>query len=180
MLAIAIGLAVHVAALVLSGGEARWAIAGGAIAIGGGLVLLLRSIETRRFVAGFAYVFLMLPVLFGVTVNVVDHVLDSQNVYRRPPDVIEAYLRSETPLGSSEATVLAWLKTKGIDARVTRKQIIPGSMDPPSAVDGGAFIASRLASYRKIPFRTFVGAVFIFDDHGALVEIRVRKSVDGP
>ena len=101
------------------------------------------------------------------------------NVWWKPPAQIEASLRSSTPLGTSEQGVLSWLRERGVEANIERGPVRANSEYPLTSTGGAAFIQSDLEHHRFI-FREDVVAFYTFDDSGKLVDLRVRKDVDGP
>jgi len=100
------------------------------------------------------------------------------SVFHRSTTDIEAYLRTQTPLGASHADVIAWLGTRDITAEVINARIRPGSDYPESSVGGASFIHSSIAHY-GLPV-VDVEAFYIFDDNNRLVDITVRRTIDGP
>jgi hypothetical protein len=99
-------------------------------------------------------------------------------VFHRSTTDIEAYLRTQTPLGASHADVIAWLGARDITPQVNNARIRPGSDYPRTSVGGASFIHSSIAHY-GLP-RVDVEAFYIFDDKNRLVDITVRRTVDGP
>jgi len=96
--------------------------------------------------------------------------------HRRSADV-EAYLRELTPLGTSQADTVAWLRTRDVDARVHPGRVEAGLDYPLTKIGGASFIHESIAHYWW-PFRTDVEVFYIFDDDKMLVELRVRKTTD--
>ena len=100
-------------------------------------------------------------------------------VYLLSPKTIERHLLRKTPLGSSEADVLRFLRQQGVSADVATGHIPPSppSDYPLTKIGGEAFIHESIAHYRLV-FRTDVEVFYIFDASGKLVDLRVRKTVD--
>ena len=103
--------------------------------------------------------------------------LPSRFVYWRSEDHIESFLRTQTPLGSSQSDVLDWLRRNGTPASIAVGVIPPGSSYPPTQIGGASFTHQAVAHYR-ILFATDVEAFYIFDATGSLVDLRVRTTVD--
>jgi hypothetical protein len=99
-------------------------------------------------------------------------------VFWRSPDRVEAYLLTKTPLGTPEAGVTAWLRTRGREEVPRKVSIRPNSDYPVTRTGGAAFIHTVVAEYRLI-FWTSVEAFYTFDASGRLVDLRVRATVDG-
>jgi hypothetical protein len=99
------------------------------------------------------------------------------DVFHRPATDVETYLRQQTPLGSSQATTVAWLRSRNVNVRVHAVRVEPGSDYPRTKIGGASFIHESIAHYWW-PFRTDVEAFYIFDDQKKLVDISVRKTVD--
>ena len=103
------------------------------------------------------------------------------NIWWRPPSEIKAYLLTQTPVGSRETQVLAWLDSHDISAEVHR---FPRKVEPTEwrnysfAISQGAtaMIQEVVAQY-GFPFGTSVEAFYLFDE-GRLVDIGVRKTTD--
>jgi hypothetical protein len=110
------------------------------------------------------------------------------NVWWQQPRQIEAYLRSQTPLGSSEQQVVDWLREHAPVQpnvgwlNVTRALIPPHSDYPLTTTGGAAFIQSLLHHERErlIPFGFAwdVEGFYTFDAEGRLVDVRVRITVN--
>ena len=98
-------------------------------------------------------------------------------VYWGAEPSIEAYLKSQTPVGSARSEVTGWLKRHG-DENAFYSAEIPARSDFPLTTTGGkGFIQSDVAHYGW-PFRADIEAFFIFDGRERLVDIRVRRTVD--
>ena len=106
------------------------------------------------------------------------------NVWWGSTSEIKAYLLTQTPVGSREAEVLAWLETRNVSTEVDhfpRKiegQQIERSYDFPIRgrfIDG--MIHEVVAEYGL--FTTSVEAFYVFNE-GHLVDIGVRTTADGP
>ncbi len=104
-------------------------------------------------------------------------VLPTPIVYLRSPERIETYLKSQTPLGSPQRIVLEWLASRGLHPEIHRAHAPPNSEYPLTHIGGPAFSHETLATY-GLP-RVSVEAFYLFDDQGKLVDVRVRKTVDG-
>jgi hypothetical protein len=100
-------------------------------------------------------------------------------VYWGSEDRIEAYLRTQTPLGSPQSRVTQWLSTRGVPSQIHVAVVKPNSSYPPTKVGGSSFIHESIAHYRVI-FRADIEAFYIFDSNGNLVDLRVRREVDAP
>src|SRR5689334_19524642 len=85
-----------------------------------------------------AWVWAVLGVV--VVALVIGAALSHGFIYWRAPDAIEAHLRRETPIGSSSAAVLAWLRTNGRSAELTNIPLRPHSEYPPTEVGSSSFI----------------------------------------
>jgi hypothetical protein len=99
------------------------------------------------------------------------------DVFHRASADIEAYLRLQTPLGSSQTETIAWLRGHDIDARVHEVRVKPGSEYPLTGVGGASFIHESITHYWW-PLRVDVEAFYVFDERGKLADIRVRKTTD--
>jgi hypothetical protein len=99
-------------------------------------------------------------------------------VYLRSEERIETYLKNQTPLGSPQSVVVDWLVSRGIQAEIHEARIRANSDYPLTRIGGAAFAHELLASYalRLVSVEAF----YIFDEQGTLVDLRVRKTVDGP
>jgi hypothetical protein len=98
-------------------------------------------------------------------------------VYWGSEDRIEAYLRTQTPLGSSQLRVTQWLSSHGVPSEIHEAVVEPNSHYPPTKIGGASFINESIARYR-IVFRTDIEAFYIFDSSGNLVDLHVRRTVD--
>ena len=91
---------------------------------------------------------------------------------------IESYLLTETPLGSSEDQVLAYLRSQDFNPAPTWRGVVePNTIYPPNAVAGNSFIRATVGEYMMV-FTTSVEAFYIFGPDRRLVEIAVRKSTE--
>jgi len=91
---------------------------------------------------------------------------------------VAAYLRSETPLGSSVTVVQRWLQQKRLEAAYSGGYIIRAGSDfPPTKVGGSGFIQTTIASYGW-PFETAMEGFYIFDSNERLCDITIRRTVD--
>ena len=90
---------------------------------------------------------------------------------------IEAYLRSQTPVGSTRSEVTGWLKHHGDENAFYAADIPAHSGFPLTTTGGKGFIQSGVAHYGW-PFRADIEAFYTFDGEGRLVDIRVRRTVD--
>jgi hypothetical protein len=111
----------------------------------------------------------------GVTVVYVTY--PGRLVYWRSEGAVEDFLREQTPLGSSQETVLKWLRHEGVKPTVTTAFIPPNSEYPPTRVGGSSFINESLAHYWA-PFPVDVEAFYIFDSDNRLADVRVRDDID--
>jgi len=100
-------------------------------------------------------------------------------VYWRAPPEVELFLRKQTPVGSTEAEVSQWLTARGSAATITRAVVPPNSDYPLSRTGGAAFIHATVAEYRLVLWAA-VEAFYVFDGKGHLVDLRVRRTIDGP
>jgi len=95
---------------------------------------------------------------------------------------IEQSLLRETPLGSSEADVLAHLAKLGVEAYFQRVNFPPSDDYPLSATGGAAYINATIGIYADAAwlfvFDTWVEAFYSFDEDERLVDIKVRKYTD--
>jgi hypothetical protein len=101
----------------------------------------------------------------------------SNDVYRGSEESIETYLRTQTPLGSSQQQVTQWLSARGVGSEVFEAIVEPNSDYPPTKIGGTSFIHESVAHYGLI-FRADIEAFYIFDSQGTLVDLRVRRTVD--
>ena len=99
-------------------------------------------------------------------------------VYWRSEESIEAYLRAQTPLGSTQTNVTQWLRARAIGAEIDEAVVEPNSRYPPTKIGGSSFIHAPIAHYGRI-FRADIEAFYIFDTNRTLVDLRVRRTVDG-
>ena len=98
-------------------------------------------------------------------------------VWWRSASHIEAYLRRETPLGSSQESVRAWVdRTRRIQIPIHQGPVKPHS-DYPVSTTGGASWATVVVSRGWI---TDIEAFYTFDATGHLADVRVRITHDGP
>jgi len=98
-----------------------------------------------------------------------------------PEGIIASYLKRQTPLGTARPGVIGWLKTHDASAKpiVADAPVPANSAYPPTRVGGASFVTEEIASYR-FPFATSVEAFYIFDEHGNLTDISVRRTIDAP
>ncbi len=99
-------------------------------------------------------------------------------VYWRGPEHIEAHLLERTPLGTSESDVLDWLSERSPHYSHRRIPLKPGEGSIPTRIGGSSFVHALIAQYRA-PLHVSVEVSYVFDASARLVEIRVRKTVDG-
>jgi hypothetical protein len=92
---------------------------------------------------------------------------------------IEHYLQDQTPIGSTQDTVVTWLQRRGSGAKLNIATIAPHSTFPPTDTGGASFIQTTIASYR-IVLRADVEAFYVFDANDRLADIGVRRTVDAP
>jgi hypothetical protein len=109
------------------------------------------------------------------------------NTWWQPSQQIERYLRTQTPIGSTEQQVTAWVyehapvQSNGW-GQIVRLPIRPGA-DYPLTTTGGAasmHVVLHAEPERLIPlmFAWAVEAFYTFDSSGRLRDVRVRKTVD--
>jgi len=99
------------------------------------------------------------------------------NLYRSS-ESIAAHLGSKTPLGTSEAAVMTYLKENDMNPDALRTaHVDPDSSYPPSSVEGESFIRALAGEYGVV-FTTSVESFYIFDSDGMLVDIKIRKTTD--
>lgn len=94
-----------------------------------------------------------------------------------PSSVIRWSVLRETPLGSTAAAVGLNVAHRGGRYTVNRVHVEPNSEYPPTATGGESFAAVVLGHY-WMPFRTDVEAFYIFDGHGRLASVEIRKTTD--
>jgi hypothetical protein len=101
------------------------------------------------------------------------------SVFWGPPENVERYLLTQTPLGTSETAVGTWLTTMGVNAQLNRVHVRPKPLGdyPLTAVGGESFIHAPIVSYRLV-FRSWVEVFYIFGADDRLVDLRVRRSTD--
>jgi hypothetical protein len=93
-------------------------------------------------------------------------------------DRIKAHLLAETPVGTSEASVVSRLRANGVEpGEIWRGPVPPNTGYPPSTVPGHSFLHVVVGEYR-IVFTTSIEAFYIFDAERRLAEITVRKTTD--
>ena len=96
----------------------------------------------------------------------------------RSSESVEAYLKSETPLGTPEAAVMAYLKENEMNPDAIRRVHVTISTSyPPSSVEGESFIRALVGEY-DIVFTTSVESFYTFDSDGMLADIKIRKTTD--
>jgi hypothetical protein len=117
--------------------------------------------------------FLVVVVIIGVTY------FPGSILYWGSPLRIEHYLRDQTPIGSTQDTVVTWLRQRGSGAKINVAAIAAHSAFPPTETGGASFIQTTIASYR-IVFRADVEAFYVFDVNARLADIGVRRTIDAP
>ena len=100
-------------------------------------------------------------------------------LYWGSPLRIEHYLQDQTPIGTAQDEVMAWLQRRGSVAKINVAAIAAHSTFPPTETGGASFIQTSVASYR-IVFRADVEAFYVFDANARLADIGVRRTVDAP
>jgi hypothetical protein len=98
-------------------------------------------------------------------------------VYWGSENTIEAYLKTQTPLGSPQERVSQWLGARNLRAEIHQATIKPNSEYPLTKIGGSSFIHESIAHYGPI-FRADIEAFYVFDANGKLVDLRVRRTVD--
>ena len=90
----------------------------------------------------------------------------------------EAHLATQTPQGSSESEVQAYLEDNAVSFTPPwRGPIEPSSEYSPSSVAGSSLIRALVGEYTVV-FVTSVEAYYVFDADRRLVGISVRKTTD--
>jgi len=90
------------------------------------------------------------------------------NIYWQEPNVIEQYLLDQTPVGTSEESVITWLQNRG---KALRRNLAIQHPSP-NQIEGVVDI------YQGRPFAIWVTANYTFDDSHRLVTIKVTKKAD--
>src|SRR5882724_7912485 len=60
-------------------------------------------------------------------------------VYWRSEESIESYLKTQTPLGSSQVRVTQWLRARGVGSEIHEAVVKPNSHYPPTKIGGTRF-----------------------------------------
>lgn len=113
------------------------------------------------------------------------------NPWTQPPQTIEAFLRSRTPLGTSATAVQEWLggwrttnalrESPPAEDRLVEAPFGPGDVYPVSKSGGAKFIQAVVMKHRPwLVQQEYVVAFYSFDESGALMDISVRIDRDGP
>jgi len=118
-------------------------------------------------------------IVLALLIAVTAFVFPTLIVYLRSPEHIEAYLKNQTPLGSGQGFVVDWLASRGIHAAIHDARI-PAHSDYPLTRIGGAAFAHETVATDRTPLHVSVEAFYIFDDQRRLVDVQVRKTIDGP
>jgi hypothetical protein len=126
-----------------------------------------------KFRVGRRYVVLLIAIAAAVLVAY----WPGNSVYWGSEHSIEAYLKTQTPLGSSQERVSQWLSARNLRGEIHRATIEPNSEYPLTTIGGSSFIHESVAHYGAI-FRTDIEAFYVFDANGKLVDLRVRRTVD--
>jgi hypothetical protein len=100
-------------------------------------------------------------------------------VYWRSNNRIEAYLLTQTPIGTPKPTVVSWLKPRGKHTILASAPVPPHSDYPSTVVGGTSFISTVVAEY-WLPLNTTIEAFYIFDATDNLADVRVRRTIDAP
>ena len=98
-------------------------------------------------------------------------------VYWGSEGSIEAYLKTQTPIGSPYERVSQWLGARNVHAELYQGAIKPNSEYPLTSTGGSSFIHESIAHYGPI-FRADIEAFYVFDSNGRLVDLRVRRTVN--
>jgi hypothetical protein len=127
-----------------------------------------------------------LVIAIAVVVFACVHIFPPHPLWKSQSDVKEWILK-QAPVGSSVGQVKALIEAKkwrlmaewhGNPSSVSSDVPYPGAKDYPG-VKGEYFIHADLGSYQSIPFRVGVDAHWGFDRQGRLLDLRIRKGVEG-
>jgi hypothetical protein len=124
----------------------------------------------RRVIIGTLLGAFMVVVIVGFNESTwpLSLIVPSRSIYRRPNDQIEAYLRSDTPLGSSRRQVQAWMIEHRI--RTIFRQSVPDS-----SPDLLAFVEHHSTLVSSVT----VSALYKFGADDRLVSVTVSTTTDG-
>lgn len=97
---------------------------------------------------------------------------------RKPVEEIRGQLLREKPLGTSSVEIERWLI---VDKKLAPKRANTGYFTNRGVTVGFSSISAGLGEYKTFSLlAASVEAFWGFDEHGFLIDVWVRKSVDAP
>jgi hypothetical protein len=120
--------------------------------------------------------------LAAVVVAFIAILYAASNSLRRSPEQIRASLLRDCPPGTDMEAVRSFLDQRGWRDQHYDEGRGFSNPDAPAVAIGAQSLHADLGRYYELipPLPTWVEAFYGFDANGRLIDIRVRKTMDGP